>query len=157
MASSKKKKSANKKLTKKPVKKAAVKKAALKLKKTAPKKVVAKKTAKAPISKSTSKTATSTKIVFTPLQNHLLVKQEGESDRTPGGLYIPAIAQDKPQKGKVVAVGKGSFSKKGKLRPLDVKAGETILFAPHAGSKVTLSGQELIVIREDEVLGVVKA
>lgn len=165
MASSKKKK---KTPTKKTVKKTA-KKPAKKVAKKPAKKVIRKAAKKAP-EKSTekpakatkpvekvTKTSKTTKLDFTPLHNHLLVQQEGESDRTPGGLYIPAMAQDRPLKGKVIAIGKGGYNKKGKLRPLDVRVGETVLFGPHAGSKVAFSGQELLILKEDEVLAVVKS
>ena len=173
MASSKKKKvapkKAAKKASKKPVKKApkkTAKKAAAKpaLKAKSAKKVVPKKAskktkavAKKPVVKTAAKpTATKPtgKIQFTPVHDHILVMQDGESDRTPGGLYIPATVQDKPQRGRVLAIGTGTTSKKGRVRPLDVKIGETVIFSAHSGSKVTLSGTDYLVLKEEDVLGV---
>lgn len=93
---------------------------------------------------------------FKPLQDHILIRQEGESDRTPGGLYIPAIAQDKPAKGTILAIGSGLRNKKGNIKPLDVKVGEQVMYSPHGGSKITLNGEDFIILREEEVLGVLK-
>lgn len=157
MASSKKKKKPSAKKTVKKVAKKVIKKVAKKPAKKAAQKATPKTTKISKPAKKAAKPQKTTKLEFTPLLNYLLVRQDGESDRTPGGLYIPAMAQDRPLKGRVVAVGKGGYNKKGKLRPLDVRIGETILFGPHAGSKVALSGEELLILKEDEVLAVVKS
>ncbi len=123
-----------------------------------------KSTSKRAISKSSPMTKTNkakglvTKFhqEFKPLYEHLLIQQEGESDRTPGGLYIPTMALDRPAKGKVLAVGKGRLNKKGALRPLDIKIGEIIIFGKYAGSKIMIEGAEYLILKESEVLGVVR-
>jgi chaperonin GroES len=73
-----------------------------------------------------------------------------------GGIIIPDTAKEKPQQGKVVSVGKGRIEKDGKVTPLDVKAGDTVLFGKYAGQEVKIDGQELLIIREEEVLGVIE-
>lgn len=93
---------------------------------------------------------------FVPVRDHILVQPDGFSEKTPGGLFIPATVKDKPLQGRVLAVGKGAFNKKGLLRPLDVQVGEKVLYTQYAGTTVTLQGQELLILKEDDVLGVSK-
>ncbi len=90
-----------------------------------------------------------------PLQDRILVKRVEEEEKTKGGIIIPDSAKEKPQEGKVVAVGKGKILDDGKVHPLDVKKGDRILFSKYAGTEVTLEGEEHLIIREDDVLGVI--
>jgi len=91
-----------------------------------------------------------------PLHDRIVVKRIEEEDTAPGGIIIPDTAKEKPQKGEVVAVGQGKRLEDGKLIPLDVKAGDQILFGKYSGSEIKLEGEELLIIREDEVLGVIE-
>jgi chaperonin GroES len=90
-----------------------------------------------------------------PLQDRVVVKRVAEETRTSGGLYIPDAAQEKPARGKVTAVGPGSRGDDGKLRPLDLKVGDQVLFGKYAGSEIEIDGIELVILRENEILGVV--
>jgi chaperonin GroES len=90
-----------------------------------------------------------------PLYDRILVKRiENDAEKTAGGLFIPDSAKEKPQEGEVVAVGKGKRLDDGKVVALDVKAGDRILFGKYSGSEVKLDGNEYIIMREDEVLGI---
>jgi chaperonin GroES len=90
-----------------------------------------------------------------PLRDRILVERlEHAEQRSVGGIIIPDTAREKPQQGRVVAVGKGRVNDKGEVFPLDVKAGDTILFGKYAGSEIKIDGKEYLIIREDEVLGV---
>src|SRR5579862_2176371 len=90
-----------------------------------------------------------------PLYDRLVVKRiEDETEKTAGGLFIPDSAKEKPQQGEVVAVGQGKRNDDGKLIPLDVKAGDRILFGKYSGSDIKMDGNEYLIMREDEVLGV---
>jgi len=91
-----------------------------------------------------------------PLQDRILVKRIEEEEMTKGGIIIPDTAKEKPQEGKVVAAGKGKLSEDGKVHPLDVKKGDKVLFSKYAGTEVNLDGIEHLIIREDDVLGVVE-
>jgi chaperonin GroES len=91
-----------------------------------------------------------------PLQDRILVKRIDEEEKTKGGIIIPDTAKEKPSEGKVVAVGKGKVSDDGKLTPLDVKKGDRILFSKYSGTEVNIEGDEHLIIREDDVLGVVE-
>jgi chaperonin GroES len=91
-----------------------------------------------------------------PLGDRLLVKRVKEEEKTKGGIIIPDTAKEKPQEGKVVAVGKGKMTEAGKLVTPEVKAGDTILFGKYSGSEVTLNGEEHLIMREDDVMGVVE-
>ena len=93
---------------------------------------------------------------FTPLHDRILVRrlEEGESIR--GGIIIPDSAKEKPQQGEVISVGKGKSNDEGKVFPLDVKAGDTILFGKYSGSEIKLDGEEFLIMREEEVLGILK-
>ena len=90
-----------------------------------------------------------------PLYDRIVVKRlEEEADKTAGGLFIPDSAKEKPQQGEVVAVGQGKRADDGKLIPLDVKAGDRILFGKYSGSDIKVDGNEYMIMREDEVLGI---
>jgi chaperonin GroES len=91
-----------------------------------------------------------------PLQDRIIVKREDEETTTSGGIIIPDSAKEKPQEGKVIAVGKGKINEDGKLQPLDVKKGDKILFSKYAGTEINIEGEEHLIIREDDVLGVVE-
>ena len=94
---------------------------------------------------------------FTPLHDRILVRRVEEAETTRGGIIIPDSAKDKPQEGEVVSAGKGKVTEDGKLRPLDVKAGDRILFGKYAGTEVKLDGEELLIMREEEVLGIIES
>lgn len=91
-----------------------------------------------------------------PLQDRILVKRTKEEEKTEGGIIIPDTAKEKPIEGKVVAVGKGKVSEDGKIIPLDVKKGDRILFGKYAGTEVKIEGEEHLIMREDDVLGVIE-
>ena len=92
-----------------------------------------------------------------PLQDRLLVKRlDDVEEKTKGGIIIPDTAKEKPQQGKVVAVGKGKVGDDGKITPLDVRAGDTVLFGKYSGSEIKLDGVEHLIMREDDVLGVIE-
>ncbi len=91
-----------------------------------------------------------------PLQDRILVKRIDEEDKTKGGIIIPDTAKEKPQEGKVIAVGNGKIGDDGKLQPLDVKKGDKLLFSKYAGTEVNLDGEEHLIIREDDVLGILE-
>ena len=92
-----------------------------------------------------------------PLQDRVIVKRiEEEAEKTKGGIIIPDTAKEKPQQGKVVAIGKGRVNDDGKVRPLDVKVGDTILFGKYAGSEIKIDGDEHLIMREEDILGVVE-
>ena len=91
-----------------------------------------------------------------PLQDRLLVKRIEEEEKSRGGIIIPDTAKEKPSEGRVLAVGKGKVSDDGKVTPLDVKKGDRILFSKYSGTEVQVDGEEHIIIREDDVLGVVE-
>jgi chaperonin GroES len=91
-----------------------------------------------------------------PLHDRILVKRLEEETKTAGGLYIPDAAKEKPIQAKVIAVGAGKRDKDGKLHPLDVKAGDTILFSKYSGSEVKIDGEEHLIMREDDILAVIE-
>ena len=91
-----------------------------------------------------------------PLQDRVLVKRVDEEEKTSGGIIIPDTAKEKPQEGKVIAVGGGKVLEDGKGQPLDVKKGDRVLFSKYAGTEVNLDGEEHLIIREDDVLGVLE-
>lgn len=96
-------------------------------------------------------------IPFRPLHDRVLVKRlEGES-KTPGGIVIPDTAAEKPIRGKILAAGPGKASEDGKIRPLDVKVGDEVLFGKYSGTEIKLSGEEYLVMREDDIMGIVTA
>jgi chaperonin GroES len=89
-----------------------------------------------------------------PLQDRILVKRVEEEEKSAGGIIIPDTAKEKPQEGKVIAVGNGKVREDGTVQPLDVKKGDRLLFSKYAGTEVNLDGDEHLIIREDDVLGV---
>jgi len=91
---------------------------------------------------------------FTPLHDRILVKRVEESTTTRGGIIIPDSAKDKPQEGEVISVGKGKINEDGKVFPLDVKDGDRILFGKYSGTEIKIDGEEYIIMKEDEVLGI---
>jgi chaperonin GroES len=91
-----------------------------------------------------------------PLQDRVIVKRIAEEDKTKGGIIIPDTAKEKPMEGKVIAVGKGKVLEDGKIRPLDVKAGDRILFAKYGGTEVKIDEEEHLIMREDDILGVIE-
>ena len=93
---------------------------------------------------------------FTPLHDRILVRRVEEAETTRGGIIIPDSAKDKPQEGEVISAGKGKISEEGKVRPLDVKEGDRILFGKYAGTEIKIDGEEYIIMREEEVLGILK-
>jgi len=92
-----------------------------------------------------------------PLRDRILVKRLEEEEQKVGGIIIPDTAKEKPQQGKVVAAGKGRVSDKGETFPLDVKVGDTVLFGKYAGTEIKLDGEEFLIVREEEVLGVIES
>ena len=93
---------------------------------------------------------------FTPLHDRILVRRIEEGETTRGGIIIPDSAKEKPQEGEVVSAGKGKINEEGKVRPLDVKEGDRILFGKYSGTEIKLDEQEYLILREDEVLGVLE-
>src|SRR6476646_4063459 len=92
---------------------------------------------------------------ITPLHDRVILKRiEDNVNQTAGGLYIPDTAKEKPQEGEVIAAGEGKFRDDGTRQPLDVKAGDRVLFGKYSGSEVKLDGEEYLIMREDEILGV---
>lgn len=89
-----------------------------------------------------------------PLQDRLVVKRTQEEEKTKGGIIIPDTAKEKPLEGTVVAVGSGKVTKDGKVLPLDVKAGDKVLFGKYSGTEVKVEGEDLVLLREDDVLAV---
>ena len=92
---------------------------------------------------------------FRPLHDRVLVKRVKEEEKTKGGIIIPDTAKEKPQEGKIVAVGSGVRGDDGKVTPLDVKAGDRVLFGKWSGSEVTIEGEELIIMKESDILGII--
>jgi len=91
-----------------------------------------------------------------PLHDRIIVQRIEEEEQRVGGIIIPDTAKEKPQQGKVIAVGKGRLEKDGKVTPLDVKTGDTVLFGKYAGQEIKIDGNEYLIIREEEVLGVIE-
>ena len=90
-----------------------------------------------------------------PLHDRIIIQRLDEGEQTVGGIIIPDSAKEKPQRGKVIAAGNGKSNDDGKRLPLDVKAGDTILFGKYSGQEIKFDGEEYIIMREDEVLGVI--
>ena len=95
------------------------------------------------------------KTKFRPLHDRVVVKRVEEDTKTKGGIIIPDSAKEKPQEGEVVAVGPGGRDENGKLTPIDVKAGDKILFGKWSGTEVKIDGEDLIIMKESDILGVV--
>ena len=91
---------------------------------------------------------------FRPLQDRVLVRRIEQEDKTAGGIIIPDTAKEKPQEGEIIAVGPGGRDESGKLTPLDVKSGDKILFGKWSGTEVKIDGQELLIMKESDIMGV---
>ena len=91
-----------------------------------------------------------------PLQDRVIVKRVKEEEKTKGGIIIPDTAKEKPIEGEIVAVGNGKVNDEGKLRPLDVKVGDRVLFGKYSGTEVKLDGEEHLILREDDIVGVIE-
>jgi len=94
---------------------------------------------------------------FRPLHDRVLVRRIEQNEKTAGGIIIPDTAKEKPQEGEVIAVGAGIRDEAGKLQPLDVKAGDRILFGKWSGTEVKLDGQDLLIMKESDILGIITA
>jgi chaperonin GroES len=92
-----------------------------------------------------------------PLQDRIIVKRVQEEEKTKGGIIIPDTAKEKPIEGKVLAAGNGKVLEDGKVRPLDVKAGDRVLFSKYAGTEVKIEGEEHLIMREEDILGVIES
>jgi chaperonin GroES len=93
---------------------------------------------------------------FRPLHDRVVVRRIEEDERTPGGIIIPDTAKEKPQQGEVISVGPGARDEKGTVQPLDVKAGDRILFGKWSGTEVKIDGEELLIMKESDILGVLE-
>jgi chaperonin GroES len=93
---------------------------------------------------------------FRPLHDRLLVQRLDEEQKSRGGIIIPDTAKEKPQRGRVLAVGPGRRDDKGELVPLDVRAGDTVMFAKYAGTEIKIDGEDRVILREEDVLAIVE-
>ncbi len=91
-----------------------------------------------------------------PLHDRVIIKRLEEERTSPGGIVIPDTATEKPVRGKVIAVGSGRITEKGEIRPLDIKKGDTVLFGKYSGTEVKVDGDELVVMREDDIMAVIE-
>jgi len=94
---------------------------------------------------------------FKPLRDRVLVQFSSEEEKTAGGLYIPDAAKEKPQKGKVIAVGSGKETDDGKRQPMEIKVGDVVLFDKYSGSKIKMDDDEYLIIKEEDILGIVES
>lgn len=90
-----------------------------------------------------------------PLHDRILVRRTQEEEKTAGGLFIPDTAKEKPQRGEIVAAGKGRVTEDGKVLPLEVKIGDKVLFGKYAGTELKLDGHEFLMMREEDILGII--
>ena len=93
---------------------------------------------------------------FRPLQDRVLIRRVAEEEKTAGGIIIPDTAKEKPMEGEVVAVGPGARSEDGKVHPLDVRAGDRVLFGKWSGTEIKLDGEELIIMKESDLMGIIE-
>jgi chaperonin GroES len=91
-----------------------------------------------------------------PMQDRIIVKRVEEETKTAGGIFIPETAKEKPQKGEIMAVGNGKKTEDGKVIPLDVKVGDKVLFGKYSGTEIKIEGEEYLIMREDDILGVME-
>ncbi|MEZ5428447.1 MAG: co-chaperone GroES [Pyrinomonadaceae bacterium] len=91
-----------------------------------------------------------------PLHDRVIVRRIEENEKTAGGLFIPDSAKEKPQEGEVIAVGEGKYKDDGTRQTLDVKEGDRVLFGKYSGSEITIDGEEFLMMREDEILGIIE-
>ena len=96
-------------------------------------------------------------MAFRPLGDRVLIKRVEEEEKTKGGIIIPDTAKEKPQEGEVIAVGPGARDDNGKVQPLDVKAGDKVLFGKWSGTEVKIDGQDLLIMKESDILGIIDA
>lgn len=92
-----------------------------------------------------------------PLHDRIIVKRLENEEKTASGLYIPDTAKEKPQQGQVIAIGKGKVAEDGTVRPVDLKVGDRIIFGKYSGQEIKVDGEELLIMKEDDVYGVVEA
>ena len=100
-------------------------------------------------------TKVATALKLTPLHDRIVVSRIAEAETSRGGIIIPDTAKDKPQEGEVIAVGKGKSNDEGKVFPLAVKAGDRILFGKYAGTEIKIDGEELLIMKESDIMGIV--
>ncbi len=93
---------------------------------------------------------------FRPLQDRVLIRRVEQEEKTAGGIIIPDTAKEKPMEGEVVAVGPGARSEDGKIHPLDVKAGDRVLFGKWSGTEIKIDGEDLIIMKESDIMGVIE-
>jgi len=93
---------------------------------------------------------------ITPLHDRVIVRRIDEGEQVRGGIIIPDTAKEKPQEGEVVAAGQGKYKEDGTRQPLDVKSGDRVLFGKYSGSEIKIDGEELLIMREDEILGIIE-
>ena len=91
-----------------------------------------------------------------PLQDRVIVQIIEEEEKTKGGLIIPDTAKEKPQEGKIIAVGKGKLNEDGKITPLDVKVNDRVLFGKYSGTEINIDGEEHLIMREEDILGIIE-
>ncbi len=91
-----------------------------------------------------------------PLQDRVIVQRIEEEEKTKGGLIIPDTAKEKPQEGKIIAVGKGKLNEDGKITPLDVKVNDRVLFGKYSGTEINIDGEEHLIMREEDILGIIE-
>ena len=99
---------------------------------------------------------TSVTTTFTPLHDRIVIRRVEDGETVRGGIIIPDSAKEKPQEGAVIAVGKGKSNEEGKVFPLDVKAGDRVLFGKYSGTEIKIDGEEFLIMREEDVLGIIK-
>ncbi len=92
-----------------------------------------------------------------PLHDRVIVRRLDEEEKSAGGIIIPDTAKEKPIQGEVIAVGNGKILENGEVRPLDVKAGDKVIFSKYAGTEIKIDGEELLMMREDDILGVIES
>lgn len=97
-----------------------------------------------------------TELGVRPLHDRILVRRMAEEEKTAGGLYIPDSAKEKPQRGEIVAAGNGRVTEDGRTLPLEVKTGDKVLFSKYAGTEIKLSGEEYLMMREEDILGIIQ-
>src|SRR3954470_11680901 len=108
------------------------------------------------MAKTSATAASSSKVGVRPLHDRILVRRMAEEEKTAGGLFIPDTAKEKPQRGEIVATGKGRVTEDGKTLPLEVKAGDKILFGKYSGTELKLNGEEYLMMREEDILGILQ-
>ncbi|MXN53210.1 co-chaperone GroES [Shinella sp. AETb1-6] len=94
---------------------------------------------------------------FRPLHDRILVRRVESQEKTKGGIIIPDTAKEKPQEGEVIAVGPGARNEAGQIQPLDVKAGDRILFGKWSGTEIKINGEDLLIMKESDVMGIIEA